>query len=183
MLAFQRAGLALFCDLSAASGGHCFGVRDATAPAKILQGTTGFTPSDYDTRILFPVMKKALSSRSTGLQVQNVDAASVGVTMVYYGAGGTCPSGAFTETVRTLAPGKQSTTYLDPAILPAGRSATCSYWHRVDRGRCQRSLYPGGSLQGSISVRPLTLPSRPTLQPSRLCRQSLSKTLAASGLA
>ena len=96
-----------------------------TAPAKILQGTTGFTPSDYDTRILFPVMKKALGGRSTGLQVQNVAAGSVDVTMVYYGAGGTCPSGTFTETVRTLA-SKQSTTYLDPAILPAGCLATAA---------------------------------------------------------
>jgi hypothetical protein len=94
-----------------------------TAPAKILQGANGFTPNDYDTRILFPVMKKALSGRSTGLQVQNVDTGSVNVTMVYHGAGGSCPSGTFTETVRTLA-SKASTTYLDPSILPAGCLAT-----------------------------------------------------------
>jgi hypothetical protein len=91
----------------------------STAPAKILQGTTGFTPNDYDAQILFPVVKKQLSGRSTGLQVQNVTGGSVGVTMVYYGAGGSCPSGTFTETVRTLAP-KASTTYLDSALLPAG---------------------------------------------------------------
>jgi hypothetical protein len=43
-----------------------------TTPALILQGTTGFTPADFDTRILFPVVKKQLGGRSTGLQVQNV---------------------------------------------------------------------------------------------------------------
>jgi hypothetical protein len=91
----------------------------STAPAKILQGTTGFTPNDYDTQILFPVVKKQLGGRSTGLQVQNVTGGSVNVTMVYYGAGGTCPSGVFTETVKTLA-ASASTTYLDSALLPAG---------------------------------------------------------------
>jgi len=91
----------------------------STAPAKILQGTTGFTPNDYDTQVLFPVVKKQLGGRSTGLQVQNVTGGSVDVTMVYYGAGGTCPSGVFTETVKTLA-ASASTTYLDSALLPAG---------------------------------------------------------------
>ena len=153
-----------------------------TAPAKILQGTTGFTPSDYDTRILFPVMKKALGSRSTGLQVQNVDAASVGVTMVYYGAGGTCPSGTFTETVRTLAP-KQSTTYLDPAILPAGCLATAAatgtgliagvvneaYIPAVPAGQYQRA-----TTYSAFPAKTATI---------KVVAPVLSKTLAASGLA
>jgi hypothetical protein len=91
----------------------------STSPAKILQGTIGFTPSDYDTRILFPVVKKQLSGRSTGLQVQNVTAGSVNVTMVYYGASGPCAGQVYTEPVRTLAT-KASTTYLDSALLPSG---------------------------------------------------------------
>lgn len=91
-----------------------------TAPALILQGTTGFTPADFDSRILFPVVKKQLGGRSTGLQVQNVGNAPVDVTMKYNGAGGSCPAPfTATEPVRTLAP-KQSTTYLDSALLPAG---------------------------------------------------------------
>ncbi len=91
-----------------------------TAPALILQGTTGFTANDFDTRILFPVVKKQLSGRSTGLQVQNVSDAPVNVTMVYRGAGGSCPAPfTATEPVRTLQP-KQSTTYLDSSLLPAG---------------------------------------------------------------
>ncbi len=91
-----------------------------TSPALILQGTTGFTANDFDTRILFPVVKKQLGGRSTGLQVQNVSDVAVNVTMVYRGAGGSC-SAPFTATepVRTLQP-KQSTTYLDSTLLPAG---------------------------------------------------------------
>lgn len=91
----------------------------STAPAKILQGTIGFTPADYDAKILFPVMKKQLGGRSTGLQVQNVTGASVDVTMVYYGASGGCAGNVYTETLRTVA-ASASTTYLDPAVLPSG---------------------------------------------------------------
>ncbi len=90
-----------------------------TAPAKILQGTTGFTPNDFDDQILFPVVKKQLSGRSTGLQIQNVSAGPVDVTVAYSGALGTCVGLSVTEAVRTLQP-KQSTTYLDSALLPAG---------------------------------------------------------------
>ena len=91
-----------------------------TAPAKILQGTTGFTPSDFDTRILFPVVKKQLGGRSTGLQVQNVGDTPVDVTVTYRGAGGSCPAPfTATEPVRTLQ-AKQSTTYLDSSLLTAG---------------------------------------------------------------
>jgi len=91
----------------------------STSPAKILQGTIGFTPGDYDKRILFPVVKKQLGGRSTGLQVQNVTSGSVDVTMVYYGASGACGGQVFTETVRTLAAGA-SATYLDSSLLPTG---------------------------------------------------------------
>lgn len=91
-----------------------------TAPAKILQGTVGFTPNDFDTRVLFPVVKKQLAGRSTGLQVQNVGDVAVDVTLTYRGAGGSCPAPfSATEPVRTLQP-KQSTTYLDSALLAAG---------------------------------------------------------------
>jgi hypothetical protein len=97
----------------------------STSPALILQGTTGIPTALYDTTILFPAVKKQLGGRSTGLQVQNVSAVTIAVTMTYYGAGGTCPSGSFPEAPRNLAP-KQSTTYLDSALLPAGCLASAS---------------------------------------------------------
>ena len=94
----------------------------STAPAKILQGTSGFTANDFDTRVLFPVVKNRFGSpatRSTGLQIQNVGAADVTVNITYKGALGTCPAGqSYTEAARTLKP-KQSTTYLETGI-PAG---------------------------------------------------------------
>lgn len=90
-----------------------------TAPAKILQGTTGFTANDFANRILFPVVKKQLSGRSTGLQVMNVGDAATDVTLVYRGASGPCAGLSYPEPARTLQP-KQSTTYLDSALLPSG---------------------------------------------------------------
>jgi len=96
----------------------------STAPALILQGTTGFTSAEYSTSIYFPIVKKQLGSRSTGLQVQNVSGGDVDVTVTYYGAGGSCPApNTYTEAVRTLA-NNQSTTYLDSALLPSGCLAT-----------------------------------------------------------
>lgn len=88
-------------------------------PNLILQAAVGSASADYANRILFPVVKKQLGGRSTGLQVQNVSGVAISVTMVYKGAGGTCPSGSFTETAVSLQP-NQSTTYLDSALLTAG---------------------------------------------------------------
>lgn len=88
-------------------------------PNLILQAAVGSASADYANRILFPVVKKQLGGRSTGLQVQNVSGIAISVTMTYNGAGGTCPSGTFAETPITLQPG-QSTTYLDSALLTAG---------------------------------------------------------------
>ena len=92
----------------------------STVPALILQSTTGFTPGDFDGRILFPVVKKKLFGRSTGLQIQNVDDVDVNVTLTYKGssASAACPATfTATELVRTLKP-KQSTTYLESSLLP-----------------------------------------------------------------
>jgi hypothetical protein len=89
-----------------------------TAPAKILQGTTGFTANDFANRILFPVVKKQLSGRSTGLQVMNVGDSAVVVTLKYSGSAGSCAGQSYTEPDRTLQ-AKQSTTYLDSALLPS----------------------------------------------------------------
>jgi hypothetical protein len=50
---------------------------DLTAPAggtKVLSGTTGFSPADYDTKLIAPIIKKGYGANKnvTGLQVQNV---------------------------------------------------------------------------------------------------------------
>ena len=100
--------------------------QTTVAPALILQGTTGFTPNDYDTRILFPVVKKTLAGRSTGLQVMNVGDTDVQVVVTYRGAGPEVGAGSgckasagvpFVENAVTLK-AKQSTTFLNSALLP-----------------------------------------------------------------
>jgi hypothetical protein len=111
-----------------------------TAPALILQGTTGVPTSQYDTTILFPVVKKQLGGRSTGLQVQNVSGADLSVVMTYKGAGGSCPSGTHSEAAIVLHP-NQSHTYLDSALLPAGCLASAS----------ATTSTPGGKLAGVVN--------------------------------
>src|SRR5579859_3487027 len=111
-----------------------------TSPALILQGTTGIPTALYDSTILFPVVKKKLAGRSTGLQVQNVTGADLTVVMTYKGAGGSCPSGTFPE-APVLLHSKQSTTYLDSALLPAGCLASAS----------ATTSTPGGKLAGVVN--------------------------------
>ncbi len=41
-------------------------------PAQILLSTRGFTPSDFDTTIMFPVIKSMWRGRTTGIQIQNI---------------------------------------------------------------------------------------------------------------
>jgi hypothetical protein len=50
---------------------------DMSAPAggtRVLQGTSGFAPADYDTKLIAPIIKKGWGANKnvTGLQVQNV---------------------------------------------------------------------------------------------------------------
>lgn len=127
-----------------------------TAPALILQGTIAATPADYATDLYFPIFKKQLGSRSTGIQLQNVTNGSVDVTVYYYGAGGTCPApNVYTETLRTLN-AAQSTTYLDPAILPNGCLATAKAVGTGNIAAIVNESYltvPAGSLQRATTYR------------------------------
>lgn len=55
---------------------------DLAAPAggtRVLQGTSGFAPADYDTKLIAPIIKKGWGTNKnvTGLQVQNVGAAPI----------------------------------------------------------------------------------------------------------
>jgi hypothetical protein len=111
-----------------------------TNPALILQATSGKGAANYDDVIAFPVVKKQLSGRSTGLQVQNVSNVQVTVDMAYQGAGGSCPSGTFNEPPVILQP-KQSTTYLDSAVLPSGCLASAQ----------ASTSTPGGLLAGVVN--------------------------------
>jgi hypothetical protein len=85
-------------------------------PVKQAQAANGFTPTDYDGTILVPVYKNAFGGRSTGLQVQNVGAVAVDLTVTWKGDSAIvvngCPGETFTDNSNTgVAPG-QSVTYL-----------------------------------------------------------------------
>jgi len=128
-----------------------------TSPALILQGTTGIPTALYDSTILFPTVKKQLGGRSTGLQVQNVSGVPISVVMTYKGAGGSCPSGTHSESPVTLQP-KQSTTYLDSALLPAGCLASAS----------ATTATPGGKLAGVVNE--AFIPCNSCVQRATTCR-------------
>jgi len=129
----------------------------STSPALILQGTTGLATADYSNRILFPVVKKQLGGRSTGLQVQNVSGAALTVNMTYHGAGGSCPSGTFNEPPVVLQP-KQSTTYLDSPLLTAGCLASAE----------AATATPGGLLAAVVNE--AFLPCSPCTQRATMYR-------------
>lgn len=65
------------------------------AVATVLNGTRGFTSSDFDVKAYAPVVKNNRFGRFTGVQVQNVSAGTITVTINYVGVGG-C-TGSFSE--------------------------------------------------------------------------------------
>ncbi len=81
--------------------------HDLSAPAggtKVLQGSTGFSPADYDTTIIAPIIKKGWGKNKnvTGLQVQNVGPAPIPIgdlKVTYKIVGG--PMGPGTEVEET----------------------------------------------------------------------------------
>jgi hypothetical protein len=90
-------------------------------PALILQGTYGAPSALADTKIYFPVVKKLLANRSTGLQVQNADTVPVTVSLTYNGADDRfgCPT-TMTPVVEPdvlLQPGELK-VYLNSTLLP-----------------------------------------------------------------
>jgi len=80
----KLAGVVLEHDDSAAS---------PAGGSRVVQGTTGFTPADYDTKLLAPIIKKGWGANKnvTGLQVQNVGPADIpigGLVISYTIVGG-----------------------------------------------------------------------------------------------
>ena len=83
---------------------------DLAAPAtgtRVLQGTSGFAPADYDTKLIAPIIKKGWGTNKnvTGLQVQNVGAAEIpagDLVVTYSIIGG--PDAGTTKTESNTAP-------------------------------------------------------------------------------
>jgi hypothetical protein len=58
----------------------------AENPGVALQATRGFSPADYDVKVFAPIIKSEFFNRFTGLQVQNVSAGPVDMTVTYLGS-------------------------------------------------------------------------------------------------
>ncbi len=105
---------------------------DLTAPAggtRVVQGTTGFSPSDYDTKLIAPIIKKAFGANKnvTGLQVQNVSGAEIpvgGLVVTYTVVAGPMGAGTkVTESNTAAIPDKASFNSLH-AVLQDGTLAS-----------------------------------------------------------
>ena len=83
-------------------------------PAKLLQATRGFTPSDYDAKAYAPTIKNNYYRRFTGMNVQNVSANPIDVKVTYIGvetqAGfPSCNGKTYTQNKSGLQPGESVT--------------------------------------------------------------------------
>lgn len=77
--------------------------------ATSLKGTRGFTASDFATKAYAPVVKRNRFGHFTGIQVQNVSASAINVTISYVGTSPNC-AGVATQDVRNnVAPGTSVT--------------------------------------------------------------------------
>jgi len=86
------------------------------AIATVLNGTRGFTAADFNTKVYVPIVKNNRFGRFTGIQVQNVSAGPVDITITYVGATG-C-TGTFTESATGVAAGTSKTFVQQGATSP-----------------------------------------------------------------
>jgi len=77
------------------------------AIATVLNGTRGFTAADFDTKAYAPIAKNNRFGRFTGIQVQNVSASPVDITVTYVGVAG-C-TGSYVDSATGVAAGASKT--------------------------------------------------------------------------
>ncbi len=79
--------------------------------ATVLNGTRGFTAADFATKAYAPVVKNNRADHFTGVQVQNVSAGPVDITITYVGssAGTPCVGNTYTDTATGVAAGTSKT--------------------------------------------------------------------------
>jgi hypothetical protein len=63
------------------------------SPAQILLSTRGFTPDDFDTTVVNPVVKSCWKGRTTGVQIANVGGATSTITFTMAKQDGTASAG------------------------------------------------------------------------------------------
>ncbi len=82
------------------------------AVGTVLQATRGFSSNDYDTKFFVPLVKNTYFNRFTGLQVMNVSASSVNITVTYQATTNVatgCAGGTFVDTATNVAPNASNT--------------------------------------------------------------------------
>lgn len=83
------------------------------ASTPVLKGTRGFSTADFAVKAYAPTVKNNRFGRFTGIQVQNVGASPIDITITYVGRGGSgslCPAGSvYTDTATAVAPGASKT--------------------------------------------------------------------------
>lgn len=78
------------------------------AIATVLNGTRGFTAADFNTKAYVPLVKNNRFNKFTGVQVQNVSAGPVDITINYVGTTSGC-IGTYTETAAGVLAGASKT--------------------------------------------------------------------------
>lgn len=98
------------------------------AVATVLLGTRGFTAADFDNAAYAPVIKNARFGRFTGVQVQNVSAGPIDVTVSYVGTAGACAGNTYTDTATGVAAGSSKTfvQLTGQSNLPANCTASAT---------------------------------------------------------
>ncbi|MBI5566307.1 MAG: hypothetical protein HY870_15520 [Chloroflexi bacterium] len=97
------------------------------AVATVLFGTRGFTAADFGVKAYAPVVKNARANHFTGVQVQNVSAAPIDVTVTYVGSAGTCAGNTYTDSATGVAVGASKTfVQLTGSNLPANCTASAT---------------------------------------------------------
>lgn len=82
-------------------------------PGQILLSTRGFTPSDFDTTVVMPLIKSVWKGRTTGVQVANVSqvaASTITVTLTYQKGSASSADGE-TVVFTNVAPGTSRTFF------------------------------------------------------------------------
>ncbi len=78
-------------------------------PATVAQATRAFVAADFDTKAYAPVIKNNRFNRFTGIQVQNVSANPITITVTYVGSAGSCAGNTYTDTASNVGSGESAT--------------------------------------------------------------------------
>jgi hypothetical protein len=91
--------------------------------ATVLFATRGFASTDFNTKAYAPVVKNNRFGRFTGVQVQNVSASPIDVTINYVGTASSCAGVTSSDSATGIAPGA-SKTFVQQA--PSNFTVNCT---------------------------------------------------------